>query len=106
MAENLRYHDQDASPALVGHHWEWESNEYLYSFGAVMGNVDCETTVCPVTYPYRGICPDGWHVPESSEWHTLVEVARSKDESLFDNKDVLSSWEWTCLSCLRDWLSE
>ena len=96
MAENLRYADSVASPALVGHHWEWDTylHEYLYSFGAVMGNADCETTVCPVTYPHRGICPEGWHVPESSEWHTLVEVARSKDESLFDNKGFDAGWNY------------
>lgn len=94
MAENLRYADSVATTALVGRHWEWESNEYLYSFGAVMGDADCETTVCSVTYPHRGICPEGWHVPESSEWHTLVEVARSLDESLFDNRGFDAGWNY------------
>ena len=96
MAENLRYADSVASPALVGHHWEWDTylHEYLYSFGAVMGDVDCETTLCSVTYPHRGICPEGWHVPESSEWHTLVETARSLDESLFDNRGFDAGWNF------------
>ncbi len=96
MAENLRYADSVASPALVGHHWEWDTylHEYLYSFGAVMGDVDCETTLCTVTYPHRGICPEGWHVPESSEWHTLVETARSLEQSLFDNKGFDAGWNF------------
>ena len=96
MAENLRYADSVASPALVGHHWEWDTylHEYLYSFGAVMGDVDCETTLCTVTYPHRGICPEGWHVPESSEWHTLVETARSLKQSLFDNKGFDAGWNF------------
>ena len=96
MAENLRYADSVASPALVGHHWEWDTylHEYLYSFGAVMGDVDCETSLCTVTYPHRGICPEGWHVPESSEWHTLVETARSLEQSLFDNKGFDAGWNF------------
>lgn len=96
MAENLRYADSVASPALVGHHWEWDTylHEYLYSFGAVMGDVDCETSLCSVTYPHRGICPEGWHVPESSEWHTLVETARSLEQSLFDNKGFDAGWNF------------
>ena len=96
MAENLRYADSVASPALVGHHWEWDTylHEYLYSFGAVMDNVDCETTLCSVTYPHRGICPEGWQVPKSSEWRTLVETARSLEQSLFDNKGFDAGWNF------------
>ena len=26
---------------------------------------------CDVSYPAKGICPTGWHVPSDAEWHTL-----------------------------------
>ena len=27
--------------------------------------------VCSPKYPVRGICPNGWHLPDSTEWETL-----------------------------------
>ena len=27
---------------------------------------------CWPIYPVRGICPKGWHLPDSTEWNTLV----------------------------------
>ena len=94
MAENLRFHDEDASPALIGRHWEWESNEYLYSFGAVMDSADCETELCHIAYPYRGICPEGWHIPQSFEWRTLVSAAEGENVSLFDNYGFDAGWNY------------
>ena len=29
---------------------------------------------CFPTEPVRGICPDGWHLPTSKEWGTLLET--------------------------------
>ena len=26
---------------------------------------------CSPTYPVRGICPEGWHLPDTTEWRTL-----------------------------------
>ena len=26
---------------------------------------------CSSTYPVRGICPEGWHLPANSEWNAL-----------------------------------
>ena len=26
---------------------------------------------CSPTYPVRGICPEGWHLPANSEWNAL-----------------------------------
>ena len=27
---------------------------------------------CSPTYPVRGICPSGWHLPSNAEWETLI----------------------------------
>lgn len=28
-------------------------------------------TECSPTYPVRGVCPEGWHLPTQTEWKTL-----------------------------------
>jgi uncharacterized protein (TIGR02145 family) len=28
---------------------------------------------CSPTYPVRGICPYGWHLPDSTEWKKLIK---------------------------------
>ena len=94
MAENLRYHDQDASSALVGRHWEWRDGEYVYAFAAVMDDAGCEVELCSVSYPHRGICPSGWHVPESSEWEALVDATENQGESLFEETGFNAGWNY------------
>lgn len=34
--------------------------------------------VCLPTYPVRGICPEGWHLPVSTEWKTLFAAVGGK----------------------------
>jgi uncharacterized protein (TIGR02145 family) len=29
---------------------------------------------CSPTYPVRGICPEGWHLPDATEWKTLYKA--------------------------------
>jgi uncharacterized protein (TIGR02145 family) len=33
----------------------------------------CGNETCSPNYPVRGICPEGWHLPSSSEWYNLVD---------------------------------
>ena len=53
----------------------------LYTWAAAMDSVGTWSTngkscgyrkACWPTYPVRGICPEGWHLPDSTEWNTLV----------------------------------
>lgn len=53
----------------------------LYTWAAAMDSVgewsssgkECGyTSACSPTYPVRGICPKGWHLPDSTEWNTLI----------------------------------
>ena len=60
----------------------------LYTWSAAMDSVGtwsangkgCGYGVqCTPTYPVRGICPEGWHLPNDTEWDTLfVAVGGSK----------------------------
>jgi uncharacterized protein (TIGR02145 family) len=52
----------------------------LYTWAAAMDSVGewstngkgCgEGKTCSPTYPVRGICPEGWHLPDSTEWNML-----------------------------------
>ena len=55
----------------------------LYTWAAAMDSVGEWSTngkgcgydygkECSPTYPVRGICPEGWHLPSKAEWETLV----------------------------------
>ena len=52
----------------------------LYTWAAAMDSVGTWSTNskgcgygtrCSPTYPVRGVCPEGWHLPDTTEWHTL-----------------------------------
>ena len=79
MAENLNYESTNSFCYK-------DSVEYctnygrLYTWAAAMDSVGTWSTngkgcgygtTCSPTYPVRGICPEGWHLPDTTEWHTL-----------------------------------
>ena len=52
----------------------------LYTWAAAMDSVGTWSTngkgcgdglTCSPTYPVRGVCPTGWHLPTETEWNTL-----------------------------------
>ena len=52
----------------------------LYTWAAAMDSVGTWTTngkgcgfrnECSPTYPVRGVCPEGWHLPSETEWDSL-----------------------------------
>ena len=45
---------------------------YLYNFAAAM-NIDDDQT--EFSYPHRGICPEGWHIPTNGEWTDMANAA-------------------------------
>ncbi len=101
MAENLNY-AYTGVPFIYGDNisdstsWCYENSrskctEYgrLYTWAAAMdsmgtwssGGRGCgysETRTCSPTYPVRGICPEGWHLPDSTEWSTLFAAVGGK----------------------------
>ena len=59
----------------------------LYTWAAAMDSVGTWSTngkgcgfglTCSPTYPVRGVCPEGWHLPDSTEWHTLFTAVGGK----------------------------
>ena len=95
MAENLNYSDSVKTPSLLGHSWCHDNDSKkckvagrLYDWAAAIdteklyddGNgIDCGIgAYCVVPDNAQGICPDGWHLPKSAEWKTLLSVATTK----------------------------
>lgn len=81
MAENLNYADSATTESLIDESWCYNDVATncdvagrLYSWRAA---VDYKKTgcgsgpICLTTLPVQGICPEGWHLPDSTEWNTL-----------------------------------
>lgn len=83
MAENLKYKTEksycyDDSPENC------EKYGRLYNWSAAMDSVGKFTkssrgcgysSNCPATWPVRGICPEGWHLPDYEESKVLLASA-------------------------------
>ena len=79
MAENLNYEVKNSycynnfadSCAKYGH---------LYTWAAAVGKSEEECGSgknCGLTGTVRGVCPEGWHVPTSTEWSSLYSAIGS-----------------------------
>ena len=95
MAENLNYSDSVAYPSMKKRNWcnndsMSNCNKYgrLYTWSAAMDSVGTFSTngkgcgyekTCSPTYPVRGICPEGWHLPTKTEFKTLISNVGGED---------------------------
>lgn len=95
MAENLNYADSINYPSMKGQNWCSLNNcaKYgrLYSWAVAMDSDGIFSTngnncgygkICSPTYPVRGICPAGWHLPTSTEWKTLYSAMGSSSYAM------------------------
>ncbi|MDY5030200.1 fibrobacter succinogenes major paralogous domain-containing protein [Hallerella succinigenes] len=87
MAENLNYSDSTNYPSMKGRNWCYENkldscSKYgrLYTWSAAMDSAGTFSSrgkgcgygkICSPTYPVRGICPSGWHLPTKAEFEAL-----------------------------------
>ena len=82
MAENLNY--ETANSFCYNYSAEYcEKYGRLYTWAAAMDSAGTWSTngkgcgysgfykTCSPTYPVRGVCPQGWHLPTQTEWNTL-----------------------------------
>lgn len=81
MAENLNYDDGSQSMYIQSRCYVKDGDECgiggrFYSWTALMDidTVYADTTAPDslINLPHRGICPSGWHVPDTSEWKSLL----------------------------------
>ena len=97
MAENLNYADSTNYPSMLGRNWCMDDPDSCALFGryytwsaaidsvywAKQGRI-CGDTEDPCGLPekVKGICVDGWHVPNKSEWNTLYFAVENNSKSL------------------------
>ena len=105
MAENLNYAylqpttTFDSSSFCYNDSLEYcEKYGRLYFWSAMMDSVGLfssngmgcgDDRVCSPSFPIRGVCPKGWHVPEATEFETLILAIGGKVEYL--GSDSISS---------------
>ena len=108
MAENLNYADSIATPSLSGKSWCFNNEpdsctKYgrLYTWAAAIDSVavyddgdgvNCgfHAGSCTLPEKVRGICPSGWHMPDTTEWNTLFDEVGGKG----DAAALLRSLDW------------
>ena len=97
MAQNLNYADSVKTPSLLKRSWcfAYKSENCdvagrLYTWAAIIDSVKLATDSekpqkcgfgesCVFTEKMRGICPEGWHLPDTTEWKTLISFAGGDD---------------------------
>ncbi len=79
MAENLNYETAN-SYCYSNNASNCTKYGRLYTWAAAMDSVGSWSAngkgcgygkTCSPTYPVRGVCPEGWHLPTQTEWNTL-----------------------------------
>ncbi|WP_405333034.1 fibrobacter succinogenes major paralogous domain-containing protein [Fibrobacter sp.] len=107
MAENLNYSDSKFYSKYRAKCYN-DTLDYcakygrLYTWSAAMDSIGVFSTngkgcgrgkICSLTYPVRGICPEGWHLPSVDEIKTLVTTVGGDDPKLA-NKVLKSTNGW------------
>ena len=86
MAENLNFEtknshclwDTTTTCAEFGRYYDWMTAMDVAGVYSPNGK-DCgDNKRCLPTYPVRGICPEGFHLPDSTEWNILIAEAGGK----------------------------
>jgi len=109
MAQDLQYPYRDAVrsyddyPAIACNAEEYHGKgyqlNYKYSWAAVvdsLGNFDgigkgCGSFVdCDIKETIVGVCPEGWHIPDSTEWAELINYVK-KDNPTVGTANSLAS---------------
>lgn len=104
MAENLNYDYKvngksygvfyEDSLKQFGRYYEWaaamDSAGIFSDNGKGCGLWSNEKETCNPVYPVRGVCPEGWHLPDTAEWKGLFRVM---DESAYA-MEAVGFWEW------------
>ena len=82
MAQNLNYEtaysycykDNAANCTKYGRLYTWAAAMDSVGKWSSNGKGCGYKKTCMPTYPVRGVCPDGWHLPSKTEWETLFNA--------------------------------
>lgn len=99
MAQNLDYETEssscynnaDSNCTTYGRLYTWAAAmDSVGAFGTKGKGCGFRTKCSPVP-PVRGICPEGWHLPDQAEWETLFEAVGGKSTAA---KELRSATGW------------
>ncbi len=110
MAENLNYSDSTKTASLKGKSWCYDNDtdnceKYgrLYTWAAAIDSValandakaplDCGYgKSCNLPTQVRGVCPEGWHLPNDDEWVAMLTAVGWQSN---ENKVLKSQSGWS-----------
>ena len=109
MAENLNFDPGQGGSGEDKYDWSWCYKDNadncvkygrLYTWAAAMDGAGTWSThgkgcgngkTCSPTYPVRGVCPQGWHLPTKTEWNTLFTAVGGESVA---GKKLKSTSRW------------
>ena len=102
--ENLNYADSIYYPGMKSRNWccgnDCVKYGRLYTWAAAIDSAGTFSSrgkgcgdgkTCSKTYPVRGICPIGWHLPNTTEWEALFSAVGGKSTAGIKLKST-SGW--------------
>lgn len=112
MAENLKYDyvEEGSARSLCngGDSVDCETYGRYYNFPAMIDSIgrfsangkgcgdvyddNGNAAPCNLTYPVRGVCPTGWHLPDTTEWNTLSSTLARTGEDAFGFQNERAGW--------------
>ena len=89
MAENLNFETEnsycyDNNPAncsIYGRLYTWSAAMDSTGMWTTSGKGCGYNSDCSPTYPVRGVCPQGWHLPSKSEWETMIDAVGGRNNA-------------------------
>ena len=83
MAENLNYKTENSWCGGGNGENEGDCSKYgrLYTWAAAVGKSEDECgygKTCGLSGKVRGVCPEGWHLPDTTEWNKLFTAVGGK----------------------------
>ncbi|MBO7550275.1 MAG: fibrobacter succinogenes major paralogous domain-containing protein [Fibrobacter sp.] len=96
MAENLNYKTENSWCGGGSVENEGDCSKYgrLYTWAAAVGKSEDECgygKTCGLSGKVRGVCPEGWHLPDTTEWSKLFTAVGGKSTA---GKKLKSQTGW------------
>ena len=105
MAEHLNYFTANSfsqSPQFsdkYGRFYTWAAAMDSAGLWSPNGKGCGSNVECSPTYPVRGVCPEGWHLPDTTEWNALFNAVGPFTSA----KKLKSPTDWANINGFTDW---
>ena len=76
------YVNDSANCAKYGRLYTWAAAMDSVGMWSTNGEGCGKDTTCLPTYPVRGVCPEGWHLPTRTEWKALLTAVRGQSAKM------------------------